>query len=315
MSVGREDMTFLQLNYISEIYNCGSINKAAQNLFVSQSSLSSSIRELEEELGIKIFIRSNRGIVLTEDGQEFLTQIRPIIEQQKKVEKFYSERDSVECSKLNISAQRYPFCAKAFVKLLETEGNEKFEFSFKETDMDKVIENVSQRKSDIGIIFLSDMTEKFMNRTLSANDLEFKEISRIRPHVFLNKDHPLAGNDEIALNELTGYPYVVFSKKNNTSANFSEEAVFSGSLDFKKIVYINDRATAYNILSHTDSFTTGSGLLPEGYSPGNIISIPIKDNIDYMRLVWIKLKDFNINKRAWEFVSILTEMLEEKMKV
>ena len=131
----------------------------------------------------------------------------------------------------------------------------------------------------------------------------------------MNKDHPLAGNDEIALNELTGYPYVVFSKKNNTSANFSEEAVFSGSLDFKKIVYINDRATAYNILSHTDSFTTGSGLLPEGYSPGNIISIPIKDNIDYMRLVWIKLKDFNINKRAWEFVSILTEMLEEKMKV
>lgn len=86
-------MTFLQLNYVTEIYNCGSINKAAQNLFVSQSSLSNSIRELEDELGIKIFIRSNRGIILTDDGREFITQIRPIIEQQKKVEKFYSDRD------------------------------------------------------------------------------------------------------------------------------------------------------------------------------------------------------------------------------
>ena len=305
-------MTFLQLNYVSEIYNCGSINKAAQNLFVSQSSLSSSIRELEEELGIQIFIRSNRGIVLTEDGQEFLTQIRPIIEQQKKVERFYSDRDSKESAKLSISAQRYPFCAKAFVNLLESHSYEKFEFSFKEIDMDKVIENVSQRKRDIGIIFLSDMTEKFMNRTLSANDLEYKEITRFRPMVFLNINHPLAGNEEINLSDLTEYPYVVFSKKDNTSANFSEEAVFSGSLDFNKIIYINDRATAYNILSHTNAFTTGSGLLPKGYSPDNIKTVPIKDNIDYMRLVYIKLKDINLNPFAEEFIKILTDMLNEK---
>ena len=156
-------MTFLQLNYISEIYNCGSINKAAQNLFVSQSSLSSSIRELEEEIGIQIFIRSNRGITLTEEGQEFLARIRPILEQQRKVERFYSDRNSEESARLSISAQRYPFCTKAFVEFLGRQEIVGYEFSFKETDMDKVIADVSGRKSDIGIIFLSDMTEKFMN--------------------------------------------------------------------------------------------------------------------------------------------------------
>lgn len=304
-------MTFLQLNYVTEIYNCGSINKAAQNLFVSQSSLSNSIRELEDELGIKIFIRSNRGIILTDDGREFITQIRPIIEQQKKVEKFYSDRDENSCAILKISSQRYPFCADAFVNMLRENTFENFEFTFKETDMDKVIENVSQRKSDIGILFLSDMSEKFMNRILSANDLEYNEIARIRPHVFINKDHVLAGKEHINLSELTDYPYIVFSKKDNTTSNYSEEAVFCGSLDFKKIIYVNDRATVYNIISHTEAFTTGSGILPAGYAPDNITSIPIGDNLDYMRLVWIKLKDFNINPLAEKFINKLEQALKE----
>ena len=140
-------MTFLQLNYILEIYNCGSINKAAQNLFVSQSSLSSSIMELEDELGIKIFTRSNRGIMITDDGQDFIAQIRPIVEQQKKVERFYRDKAGEEIMRLNISSQRYPFCTKAFVEFLINEGTDYFDISFKEIDMDKVIENVSTRKS------------------------------------------------------------------------------------------------------------------------------------------------------------------------
>ncbi|MCQ4725927.1 LysR family transcriptional regulator [Anaerotignum faecicola] len=308
-------MTFLQLKYISEIYNCGSINKAAQNLFVSQSSLSSSIRELEQELGIKIFIRSNRGIVLTEDGQEFLVQVRPIIEQQKKVERFYNDRYGHETAKLNISAQRYPICTKAFVELMNMEECGKFEFSFKETDMDKVIENVKDRKSHIGIIFLSDMTEKFMNRVLNASEIEFNEIKRIKPHVFLNINHPLAEEEEISLSDLAKYPYLVFSKKDNTSSNFSEEAVFSGSYCFDKIIYINDRATAYNILSHSKAFTTGSGVLPKGYVPPDIKAVPVKDKIDYMRIGWIKLKEFTLNDRAEKFIKCLKEMLDGKAVV
>ena len=305
-------MTFLQLNYISEIYNCGSINKAAQNLFVSQSSLSSSIRELEDEIGIQIFIRSNRGITLTEEGQEFLTRIRPIVEQQRKVERFYADRNSEESAKLSISAQRYPFCAKAFVEFLRRQQVSGYEFSFKETDMDKVIDDVSGRKSDIGIIFLSDMTEKFMNRVLSSNELEFKEIKRIRPHVFLSKTHPLAEREKISVRELTVYPYVVFAKKNNTSFNFSEEAVLSGSNEFKKIIYVNDRATAYNIISHSDAFSTGSGLLPEGYCPAELKSIPIKDDLDYMRLGWIKIKDLPMNQKAEEFIELLEKGIKGK---
>lgn len=307
-------MTLLQLNYIMEIYNCGSINKAAQKLFLSQSSLSSSIRELENEFGIKIFARSNRGIELTEDGKEFITHIKPMLEQQKMIESYYSDKDSNEYVSLSVSSQRYPFCAKAFVLLIQRQSVLKYNLSYKEAEMDKVIENVSGRKSEIGVIFLSDMTERFMNRVLVSNDLEFHEIMRIKPHAFIGINHPLSNRKSIKVNDLFGYPYVAFSKKNNDSFNYSEEAVIPNIDKFKKIVYVNDRASCYNVLVHTDCVSTGSGILPEGYSDDGIKSIPIEDANDYMRLGWIGLRDMSISYQAEEYINILKKIIREAVK-
>ena len=306
-------MTFLQLNYIMEIYNCGSINKAAQKLFLSQSSLSSSIRELEAELGIIIFKRSNRGIELTEDGKEFITYIRPIIEQQKMVENYYMDRNNEDFATLKISAQRYPFCAKAFVRLLKEQDVSKYSFSYMELEMDKVIENVSGKVSEIGFIFLSDMTEKFMNRVLVSKDLEFHELVSIQPRVFLNVNHPLAEKESIRVNDILEYPYVAFDKKNNESFNYSEEAIIPDIERFKKIVYINDRAACYNVLANSDCVSTGSGILPDGYSDKRIKSIPIEDATDIMRLGWIKIKEISLTPTAERYIEILKQTLKENI--
>lgn len=306
-------MTFLQLNYIMEIYNCGSINKAAQKLFLSQSSLSSSIRELEQELGIKIFKRSNKGIELTEDGKEFITYIRPIIEQQKMIESYYADRNNDDFSSLNVASQRYPFCAKAFVLLIKEQDVSKYSFSYMEAEMDKVIESVSGRKSEIGVIFLSDMTEKFMNRVLVSNDIEFHELIRIKPHVFINVNHPLASKTSIKVSDLLDYPYVAFAKKNNESFNYSEEAIIPDVEKFKKIIYVNDRASCYNVLVNSDSVSTGSGILPEGYGDDRLKSIPIEDATDFMRLGWIKIKDITLTPTAEKYIEILKQTLKENI--
>ena len=306
-------MTFLQLNYIMEIYNCGSINKAAQKLFLSQSSLSSSIRELEQELGIKIFKRSNKGIELTEDGKEFITYIRPIIEQQKMVESYYADRNNDDFSSLNVASQRYPFCAKAFVLLIKEQDVSKYSFSYMEAEMDKVSESVSGRKSEIGVIFLSDMTEKFMNRVLVSNDIEFHELIRIKPHVFINVNHPLASKTSIKVSDLLDYPYVAFAKKNNESFNYSEEAIIPDVEKFKKIIYVNDRASCYNVLVNSDSVSTGSGILPEGYGDDRLKSIPIEDATDFMRLGWIKIKDITLTPTAEKYIEILKQTLKENI--
>ncbi|MCI1959071.1 MAG: LysR family transcriptional regulator [Clostridia bacterium] len=304
-------MTFLQLNYVCEVNDCGSINKAAQNLFVSQSNLSSSISELEKELGIKIFLRCNRGISLTSDGREFIAGIRPIVEQQKRIEKFYSEKTHKNTARVNISSQRYPFCAKAFVQLMNETKSGSFQLAFQETTMDRVIENTGSGKSDCGVIFLSDTTEKFMNRILLGEDIEFNEIKRIRPRVFFSEGHPLASHETIHIEELKKYPYLVFTKKNIQSPNFSEEAVLYKNLDFKKVVYVSDRASCYNILANSNAFSVGSGILPDGYYDERIISVPIADDIEYMRLGWIKLKKKKLKKEANRFIEILNDIMKD----
>lgn len=304
-------MTFLQLNYVCEVCDCGSINKAAQNLFVSQSNLSNSISELEKELGIKIFSRCNRGISLTSDGREFIAGIRPIIEQQRRVEKFYSEKNHKSTARVDISSQRYPFCAKAFVQLLNETKNNSFELAFQETSMDRVIENTSSGKSDCGVIFVSDTTEKFMNRYLLGEDIEFNEIKRIRPRVFFSKNHPLVNKNEVHIEDLHKYPYLVFRKKNAESPNFSEEAVLYKDLDFKKVIYVTDRSSCYNILANSDAFSVGSGILPEGYCDERITTMPIADDIEYMRLGWIKLKKNKLKKEAKRFIEILNNIMTD----
>lgn len=304
-------MTLMQLEYIMEIYHCGSMNKAAQNLFVSQSAISSAIKELEEELGISIFVRSNRGISLTEEGQEFIAKIHPLLLQAKEVSLFYSGKNGPINNHLYISTQRYPFCAKAFVEFLKKQNDPFFRYGFKECPMGKVIEEVHNGKSDLGIIFLSDITEVFLSKLFNSKNLVFHEMKRLRPHVFMNKEHPLAQKEEISLDELKNYPFVIFSKKEESSLNFSEEAVLSQNIEYSQIIYVNDRATAYNIIAHTTAISTGSGVLPEGYYDPRISAIPLAAPVCDMCIGWISRKGELLSQKAKEFVEILEEQIKK----
>jgi len=303
-------MTLTQMNYLMEIFRCGSINRAAQNLFISQSALSSTIRELEKELGVMIFHRSNRGIVLTDEGRELVTQITPIVEQNKKLQNYYAQRSAPEKVKLSISAQRYPFCAKAFVEFLHEREDPFIEVSLRETEMSGVIENVARQESDLGIIFLSDLTEPYIRRVLGSRNLEFHQLVKLRPHVFLRKGHPLSGQEALRIEQLKEYPYVIFTRRDNNS-NYSEEAVVGTGADFNRVVYVNDRATAYNIMAHTNCFSTGSGVLPDGYGDERIMAIPLADPVDDMRLGYIKLRGIPLSGLGHRFVTLLEQIMAE----
>lgn len=303
-------MTLLQLEYIMEIYHYGSMNKAAQSLFVSQSAISSAIKDLEEELGIVIFVRSNRGISLTEEGQEFIAKIHPLLDQAKTIKKQYLTPKGREGKRLSICTQRYPFCAKAFVEFLIRQEDPTFRYAFKECPMGKVIDEVSQGNCDLGIIFLSDVTEVFLTKLFRVKNLAFHEMRRIRPHVFMNSNHPLSTHKEISIDDCKHYPFVIFTKKDESSLNFSEEAVLGQNLDSPQIIYVNDRATVYNIIAHTSAISTGSGVLPEGYCDPRICAIPIAAPVDDMRIGWIKNKEMPLPEKGQEFVAILEEIIK-----
>lgn len=302
-------MTLLQMTYILEIDRCGSMNKAAQSLFVSQSALSNAMLEVEKELGITIFHRTNRGISLTEDGRELVSQITPIVEQSRKLSRYYEQRKHTDRIHLSIAAQRYPFCAKAFVEYMNSLDQLPMQLSLKETDMAAVISEVASGLSDLGVIFISDNTERYIIRSLEEKNLSFEPLVTLHPHVFMRRGHPLSAESSVTLEQLRAYPHVVFTQS-ESNFNYAEEAVFGSGLDFERMVYVNDRASIYNVMVHTDCVSTGSGVLPRGYADGNLIAIPLKGSCD-MRLGYVLQRQHHLSAEEQQFIDILRSTASE----
>ena len=279
-------MTLLQMSYILEVDRCGSMNRAARNLFLSQSALSAAIAEVERELGVTIFLRTNRGVTLTEEGRA-------------------ADRIS-----LSVASQRYPFCAKAFVEFLHLLDEPHIQVSFKEMEMAAVIDEVTARRSAFGIIFVSDMTEHFIGRILREKNLTFQPLVDIRPRVFLRKGHPLSGERAVRLEQLYAYPYAVFTQS-DSNYHFAEEAVVGTGAEFDRVVSVSDRATAYNVMAHTDCVSTGSGVLPDGYGDDRLMTLPLIGDVPDMRLGVIRPRDVPLTPHGQQFVDILQHTLSE----
>jgi len=302
-------MTLIQLGYIIEIAKVGSINKAAKNLFVSQSNISSAIRELEEEIGITIFYRTNKGVEFTEEGHTFYVNIRPIWEQQQKVVQMYSSKSTTSSLRLSISAHRYPFAVQAFVRLLNGMQHNSYVMRIKETNTHDIMKEVSSQQSDFGILFLSNSTEQFIRKALELWEMEFHLLKKIAPHVFIGDHHPLAGSDSIDIGQLSAYPFIMFDQKNSSFPYFAEEIIPEGFNPPQQIIYINDRSTAYNIMVNSQAYTLGTGLLPQNYGSNGVISIPIKGLSDEMQIGWIKLKNRELTPIAQEYIHWLESYL------
>lgn len=304
-------MTLLQMIYIMEIYKFGSMNKAAASLYLSQSAISNAVREVEDELGVSIFKRNNKGVSLTDDGKELIVQIRPLVEQAEKVKQYYRDRRNAVQKKFSVSTQRYPFCAKAFVEFMDRNPAEGYTYHLRECDMGNVVEDVSSRRSDIGILFLSDFTQKFLYKMFAGRGIEFIELKETKPRIFISCNHPLAGLQEIQIEDIKEYPQVIFDKNDSGNFNFSEEPL--GVIEehnVKKIIGVRDRATAYNILANTNAFSVGTGMLPEQYSDSRVKSLPVAGKLESMCIGYIKIKDLPLSESAEKYLSILKGLLE-----
>ena len=156
-------MTFQQLKYVDEIANCGSINKAAQKLFISQSSISNALKELEQELHISLFERSNQGVTLRESGRQFLSYALPLLKRKEEIENFYTSDFETSRLQFSISTQHYQNVMEAFIQVLESIDNPNYHLYYREISMDKVISDVYGFVADVGILITSDHNEKLVN--------------------------------------------------------------------------------------------------------------------------------------------------------
>ena len=235
------------------------MNEAAKKLFVSQPNLSSVVKDLEEETGITIFLRSNRGIVMTPEGEEFIGYARQVTEQYQLLESRYIAKNAKK--KFSVSMQHYTFAVKAFVEMVKQVGMDEYEFAVHETKTHEVIDNVRNMKSEIGVLYLNDFNQQVMEKILKENSLVFEELFTCDTFVYIWRNHPLADKKMISMKELEDYPCLAFEQGKNNSFYFAEE--MKSTYEYKKIIKADDRATLLNLMVGLNGYTLCSGIINE----------------------------------------------------
>ena len=266
-------MTLQQLKYALTIADCGSMNEAAKQLFISQPSLSETMKELETEIGLDIFLRSNRGIVITPEGEEFLGYARQVTEQFGLLQSKYIDKKVKE--KFSVSTQHYTFAVKAFVETVKQIGMEQYEFAVHETTTISVIENVKNFKSEIGVLYENDFNEKVLNKMFKENGLEFVELFSCDTFVYLWSGHPLAKQDVITMEELDEYPCLSFDQGKNNSLYLAEE--MKSTYEYRRLIKANDRATLLNLMIGLNAYTLCSGIICEDLNGNDYKAVPLKE--------------------------------------
>ena len=152
-------MTLQQIRYVLTVAKYNSMNEAAKQLFVSQPSLSSAIKELETEVGIQIFQRTNKGVLITNEGEEFLGYARQVASQMELMEEHYFGDKDIK-KKFGVSTQHYSFAVKAFVEMVKGFDMNEYEFAIRETRTADVIKDVYSGKSEVGILYENEFNER-----------------------------------------------------------------------------------------------------------------------------------------------------------
>lgn len=301
-------MTLQQLKYALTIADCGSMNEAAKQLFISQPSLSETMKELETEIGLDIFLRSNRGIVITPEGEEFLGYARQVTEQFGLLQSKYIDKKVKE--KFSVSTQHYTFAVKAFVETVKQIGMEQYEFAVHETTTISVIENVKKFKSEIGVLYENDFNEKVLNKMFKENGLEFVELFSCDTFVYLWSGHPLAKQDVITMEELDEYPCLSFDQGKNNSLYLAEE--MKSTYEYRRLIKANDRATLLNLMIGLNAYTLCSGIICEDLNGNDYKAVPLKET-EKMRIGYIKRKGAKVSHIGELYIEELKKYKEKVM--
>lgn len=294
-------MTLQQLRYIVTAAECGTISDAAKQLFISQPSLTNAIKDIEEEMQISIFHRTNKGITVSNQGDEFLAYARQVLEQANLLEEKYKNAEK-QSPRFSVSAQHYSFAVNAFVDVIREFDGDSYDFTLRETQTYEIIEDVSHLKSEIGILYLSDKNRDIIKKFINQGNLIFQRLFIAKPHVFIYSSHPLAHKKEVSLSDLENYPYLSFEQGDYNSFYFSEEIL--SNLGRRKNIKVRDRATLFNLAIGLNGYTVSTGVISKELNGENIIAKPLLVS-ETMEIGVLLKKDMPLSRYAKSYLEAL----------
>lgn len=296
-------MKLQQLRYVVKVAECGSITEASRRLFVSQPSITASIRDLENEMGVHIFERTNKGVIVSEEGETFLGYARQVLDQADLLEGKY-KGTSEQVPHFSVSCQHYSFAVNAFVDVIREFDAARYDFTLREEQTHEIIEDVAHMKSELGILYLSEHNREVIERMLAANELVFEGLFCATPHVFVCSDHPLADHASVTLEDLEDYPFLSYEQGSYNSFYYSEE--LTSTFERRKNIRVRDRATLFNLAMGLNGYTVCSGVISHELNGPGIISIPL-DVDEYMEVGIITRKNTTLTRYGQAYIEAIRQ--------
>ncbi|MBE5904244.1 MAG: LysR family transcriptional regulator [Pseudobutyrivibrio sp.] len=304
-------MTLQQVLYALTIQECGSMNKAAEKLYIVQPTLTSAIQELENEVGITIFMRTNKGVIVTPEGEEFLNDIRGFYRQYDIVMQKYSGEGNYK-RKFGVSTQHYTFAVRAFVDMAKQYDMNDFDFALRETTTMDIINDVSSLKSEVGILYINERNKRAMNKLFVEHGLEFHTLIKCRAFVYLWKDHPLASQDSISIEDLQEYPCMFFEQRDQNE--FLAEEILSENF-YPKTLRVTDRSTMLNLIRALNGYTLCSGIIWGDLNGDGYIVVPYRGDEEnpnsVMEIGYVTKKNSVMSKMGEQFIEEIHKALEQ----
>ena len=304
-------MTLQQVLYALTIQECGSMNKAAEKLYIVQPTLTSAIQELENEVGITIFMRTNKGVIVTPEGEEFLNDIRGFYRQYDIVMQKYSGEGNYK-RKFGVSTQHYTFAVRAFVDMAKQYDMNDFDFALRETTIMDIINDVSSLKSEVGILYINERNKRAMNKLFVEHGLEFHTLIKCRAFVYLWKDHPLASQDSISIEDLQEYPCMFFEQRDQNE--FLAEEILSENF-YPKTLRVTDRSTMLNLIRALNGYTLCSGIIWGDLNGDGYIVVPYRGDEEnpnsVMEIGYVTKKNSVMSKMGEQFIEEIHNALEQ----
>ena len=263
-------MTLKQILYVRAVSKAGSIGKAAEALFISQSSLSESIQNLEREYDMVLFERTSRGISLTRQGEEFLKDTQLLSNIYQDLDDKYKNRKS-DREHFCVSSLHHVSGIDAFEHIVSQPKNQ----GYFEGNMDQVLQDVETNRSDVGVLFFTSDSRSTIIKACNRRNIFFQHMKYDLLHIYVHKSHPLAGRGSVTLAEIQQHPFISYEECHPSSARFTPTRRQWDPQ--QQIISVSDRAMAYSVLALGSAYVTGSGYLTQEDCRRSLVTAPITD--------------------------------------
>lgn len=294
-------MTLKEIGYLLTVAQCASISEASKQLYVAQPSLTHAIQTVEKEVGFRIFDRGRSGVTVTEQGEEFLSDIRTVYEQMAVVQSKYVEKRP-ERKAFAVSVQHFSPAGEAFLRFLRALEEPSYNAKFLEGKTADVIADVAVGRSEIGFLHFTDEKEPLILKELRNEKLEFYGIQHSAPCLLLREDHPLAALETLSRQDLAPYPLVSYDYGIDGAMYFSEEGVTLLQAD-RRIV-VTDGLMLLHLLVSTQACAVGMEFMGDLLQKNGIVTRPL-EGVRALRLGWIKKADTVLQPLAKRYLRML----------